>query len=146
MLKVLRLKLPLLFSAMVQIMSSILHRHLHDVAPVSVYLCNTLDFIIHDLQELDSFDATPKSQRTVSLTPSSSLNIQPRHKSIPDFLTGPLLNLKPHSDHDSDHEGTPSSSQKKKRKRRRKKKNALISSAAANSKVDETSNMSSSVK
>jgi len=127
----LKLELPLLFSAMVQIMCSILHRHLHDEAQVSVYFCNTLDFIIHDLQELDSVDATPKSQLTVSLTSPSSLNIQPRHNSVPDFLTGPLLNLKPHSDRDSDHEGTPSSSQKKKRKRRRKKKNALISSVVA---------------
>lgn len=115
---------------------------------MSVYLQDALDFIIHDLQELDLVDATPKSQRTVdvSLTSPSALNIQPRHKSIPDFLTRPLLNLKPHSDHDSGHEGTPSSSQKKKRKRRRKKKNALILSSAADSKIDETSNMSPSVK
>jgi hypothetical protein len=139
MLRVLRLKLelPLLFSAMVQMMCSILHRHLHDAAQVSVYFRNTLDFIIHDLQELDSVDATPQSQRT--LTSPSALNIQPRHKPIPYFLTRSLLNLKPHSDRDSDHEGTPLSSQKKKRKRRRKKKNALISSAT-DSKVEETIN------
>jgi len=92
--------------------------------------------------ELDSVEVTPKSQRTadVSLISPSALNIQPRHKSIPDFLTRPLLNLKPHSDRDSDHEGTPSSSQKKKRKRRRRKKNALIS-RAVDSKIDETSNV-----
>jgi len=108
----------------------------------------TLDYIIHDIQKLDSVDATPKSQRTVdvSLTSPSALNVQPRHKSIPDFLTRPLLNLKPHSDHDSDHEGTPSSSQKKKRKRRRKKRKTPLISNAADSKIDETSNMSSSVK
>jgi len=71
--------------------------------------------------ELDSVNTTPKSQGTLTSTPVS--NIQPQHKSIPiDFLKGPLLNLKPHSDRDSDHEGTPSSSPKKKRKRRRKKK------------------------
>ena len=145
--RVLRLKPDLLrFFAMVQIMFSVLHRHLHHVAQVSVYFHNTLDFIVHDLQELHSVDATPKSQRTVdvSLTSPSALNIQLRHKSIPDFLTRPLLNLKPHSDHDSSQEGTPSSSQKKKRKRRRKKKTPLISSAA-DSKFNETSNMSSSV-
>ena len=104
--------------------------------------------MIHDLKELDSTDATPKSQQTVdvSLTSPSALNIQPRHKPIPDFLTRPLLNLNPHIDHDSaGHEGTPSSSQKKKRKRRRKKKNALIPSAS-DCKIDETSNTSSTVK
>ena len=146
MLTILRPKLELFF-AMVQVMLSILHRHLHDVAQVSVYFYNTLDFIIHDLQELDAADTTPKSQQTVddSLTSPSALNIQPRLKSIPDFLTRPLLNLTPHSDRDSDHEGTPSSSPKKKRRKRRKRKNTLIYSAA-DSKIDETSNMTSSVK
>ena len=97
---------------------------------------------IHELQELDSV-ATPKSQRTVDVSLTSP-NLQPRQISIPDFLTRPLLNLKPLSDRDSEHEGTPSSSPKKKRRRRRKKKNMVVC-GAADSQIDETSTMSSSV-
>lgn len=99
-------------------------------------------------QELDSVNATPKSQGivNVSLTSTPVSNIRPQHKSIPiDFLKGPLLNLKPQSDRDSDPEGTPSSSPKKKRKRRRKKKKGLIPSAT-DTKIDETDNMSPSLE
>jgi len=100
-------------------------------------------------EELLDFDRTPQSQRTVdaSLTSTPALIMQYRHKSVPlDLLTRPLLNLNgPHNDHGSDHGGTPPSSPKKKRKRRRKKKNALIPSAA-DTKIDETGNMSSSLK
>jgi len=92
-------------------------------------------------------DATRQSQRTVdvSLTSTPAL-ITPRYKSIAlDLLKRPLLNLNgPGSDRGSDHEETLSSP-KKKRRRRRKKKNALIPSTA-NTKVDETGNMSSSLE
>ncbi|KAF8812267.1 hypothetical protein BYT27DRAFT_7220934 [Phlegmacium glaucopus] len=80
----------------------------------------------------------PRSALNVSLTSTPVLNIQPRHKSIP-------LDLLKRPDRDSDPEGTPSSSPKKKRKRRRKKKNALMPSAT-DTRIDDTGNMSSSLK
>lgn len=95
------------------------------------------------LEELD-LDATPQSQRTVDVSHISTPAhfIQPRHKLFFDLLKRPLLNLDGPT---SDGEGTPSSSPKKKRRRRRKKKNALIP-GGANTKIDETGDISSSPK
>ena len=130
-------------------MFSIHHRHPH-VVQVSLHFLNEFDIVFMKLEETNLVDANLKSQLTVDVsltsTPALNLNLQPRHKPIPlDLLKRPLLNLKPYGNHDSDHEGTPSSSPKKKRKRRRKKKNSLIPSAT-DTKFDEVVNMSSSLK